>query len=189
MKKAFDPVLISPNVDGTTLTITIVNDKLDKISGTVFLDVFTLDGSRIFSTDIQGNIPSNSSTKIYNESVEEVLCGQKENNVYLFTYLETEDSTITENIFYFVDPKYLKLNLPKISPSIKKNQNEWIVSLTSSTLAKDVYLSFDTAMGKWSDNYFDLRPGVKKTVIFIPEIKIETPKPKLNIISLADINE
>ena len=189
VKKAFDPVLISPNVDGSTLTVTVVNDKLDKISGTLFLDVFTLDGLRIFSTDIQGNIPSNSSTKVYNESIEEVLCGQKKNNVYLFTYLETEDSTLTENIFYFVDPKNLKLKTPKFSTKIKKHQNKWIVSLTASTLAKDVYLSFDKAMGKWSDNYFNLRPGVEKTVIFTPGIKIKTPTPKLNIISIADIIE
>jgi beta-mannosidase len=81
------------------------------------------------------------------------------------------------------------LNPPKFSSSIKQNQNEWTVSLTASTLAKDVYLSFDTVMGKWSDNYFDLRPGAEKTVIFTPEIKIKTPKPKLNIISLADIIE
>ena len=61
--------------------------------------------------------------------------------------------------------------------------------MTASTLAKDVYLSFDTAMGKWSDNYFNLRPGVEKTVIFTPGIKIKTPRPKLNIISIADIIE
>jgi len=189
VKKAFDPVLISPDVEESTLTITVVNDKLKELSGTLFLDMFTLDGLRVFSIDSLVNIQANSALSVYTELTGELLCGQNENNVYLSTYIETGDSTLTENIFYFVDPKYLKLNPPKFSSSIKQNQNEWTVSLTASTLAKDVYLSFDTVMGKWSDNYFDLRPGAEKTVIFTPEIKIKTPKPKLNIISLADIIE
>jgi beta-mannosidase len=189
VKKAFGPVLISPDVKDSTLIITVVNDKLKELSGTLFLDVFTLDGLRVFSTDNSVSIQANSAISVYTESTGELLCGQNENNVYLSTYLVTGDSTITENIFYFVDPKYLKLKTPKFSTSIKKYQNEWIVSLTASTLAKDVYLSFDTLIGKWTDNYFDLRSGVEKTVIFTPEIKIETPKPKLNIISLADIIE
>ncbi|HJM46375.1 MAG TPA: glycoside hydrolase family 2 protein [Candidatus Marinimicrobia bacterium] len=189
VKKAFAPVLISPDVKDSILTITVVNDKLKGISGTLFLNLFTLDGLRVFSIDSLVNIKANSALSVYTESTGELLCGQNKNNVYLSTYLETGDSTLTENIFYFSDPKYLRLKPPKFSTSIKQNQNNWIVSLTASALAKDVYLSFDTVMGKWSDNYFDLQPGAEKTVIFTPEIDLKTLNPKLNIVSLADIIE
>jgi beta-mannosidase len=182
-------VLISPDVKDSILTITVVNDKLKGISGTLFLNLFTLEGLRVFSIDSLVNIKANSALSVYTESTGELLCGQNKNNVYLSTYLETGDSTLTENTFYFSDPKYLRLKPPKFSTSIKQNQNNWIVSLTASALAKDVYLSFDTVMGKWSDNYFDLQPGAEKTVIFTPEIDLKTLNPKLNIVSLADIIE
>ena len=37
------------------------------------------------------------------------------------------------------------------------------------------------------NNYFDLLPGREKTVTFKTNLKIETDKPKLNILTLEDV--
>ena len=188
VKKANEPILISPNVKNSQLNITIVNDRLYDVTGTLFLDVLTLNGDRIYSTEIHINLPQNSSTDAFNKSIEELLCGQENHQVFLYSYLKSDDSTISENIFYFTEPKNLGLSIPKISTSITSKNQNWIISLTSSTLTKNVFLSFEGIQGKWSDNYFDLLPVTEKTVTFVPEFQIETTKPKPKLMSLNHIN-
>lgn len=64
-----------------------------------------------------------------------------------------------------VKPKDLKLSDPKIS--FKLNGNKII--LKSSAFAKYVFLDLKGYTGKLSDNYFDLEPGVEKTITFSKE--------------------
>lgn len=64
-----------------------------------------------------------------------------------------------------VKPKDLKLSDPKIS--FKLNGNKII--LKSSAFAKYVFVDLKEYTGKLSDNYFDLEPGVEKTITFSKE--------------------
>ena len=91
------------------------------------------------------------------------------------------------NNFYFTKPKFLQLVSPKITTSTSKLDNKWEFSLLSTTLAKDVFLSIEGVEGNWSNNYFDLLPGREKTVTFKTNLKIETDKLKLNILTLEDV--
>ena len=52
--------------------------------------------------------------------------------------------------------------------------------------AKDVYLSTDEIEGFFSDNYFDLIPGVAKRITFQPKNKIDGIEGKIKVISLFD---
>lgn len=59
-------------------------------------------------------------------------------------------------------PKDLHLNKPTFKVTIKDNK----VFISSDTYAKYVYLSSESGKAFFSDNYFDLRPGEIKEVIF-----------------------
>ena len=187
VKKAFEPILITSSITDTIVTITIINDELDSISGNLFIDVFTFNGNRIYSTDLQLEIEPNSTTVSYSKTMEELLCGQEKNKVFLYAYIESNGENIAKNNFYFTKPKFLLLVSPKITTSTSKLDNKWEFSLLSTTLAKDVFLSIEGVEGSWSNNYFDLLPGREKTVTFKTNLKIETDKPKLNILTLEDV--
>lgn len=79
-------------------------------------------------------------------------------------------------------PKELKLTNPNISYRIKGNQ----VILTASSFAKYVFVDLAGYTGKLSDNYFDLQPGIVKTITFDPK-DLKTKQVRIKIKSLWDV--
>ena len=77
-----------------------------------------------------------------------------------------------------IKPKDLKLSDPKISYKVSGNK----ITLKSSAFAKYVFVDLKGYTGKLSDNYFDLEPGIEKTITFskddlktkVVEVKIKT---------------
>jgi beta-mannosidase len=58
--------------------------------------------------------------------------------------------------------------------------------LTTNTLAKNVYLTCSNANGFFSDNYFDLIPGIPKTITVKTQLQQDEFNRSLNIVSLVD---
>jgi beta-mannosidase len=69
----------------------------------------------------------------------------------------------------------------EIETKIEKKTEGFLVSLTSKTLQKDVFLSTDEK-GKFEDNFFDLLPNESKTILFLTESKT-APKLKLKTLN------
>jgi len=77
-----------------------------------------------------------------------------------------------------IKPKDLKLSDPKISYKVSGNK----ITLKASAFAKYVFVDLKDYTGKLSDNYFDLEPGIEKTITFskddlktkVVEVKIKT---------------
>ncbi|MHA7059704.1 glycoside hydrolase family 2 protein [Aquimarina sp. M1] len=68
-------------------------------------------------------------------------------------------------IFYFNKPKDLKLLPQAISKKMTKVDAGYEITLSSTTLQKDVFLYSD-GKGHFSDNYFDVLPNKEKILIF-----------------------
>jgi beta-mannosidase len=69
---------------------------------------------------------------------------------------------------------------------VKKVKGGYDIDLTSTRLAKSVFISCAGVEGLFSDNYFDLLPGVVKRVTFSTEAETGDIRGKLRIISLFD---
>lgn len=83
-----------------------------------------------------------------------------------------------------IRPKDLQLQAPGIS---WKQQGSTIL-LTAKSFAKYVFLDIPGYTGKFSDNYFDLEPGVEKKVSFDPKrLPASGGKLNLKIKSLYDV--
>ncbi|MBL0340174.1 MAG: hypothetical protein IPP71_04175 [Bacteroidetes bacterium] len=54
------------------------------------------------------------------------------------------------------------------------------IKIASNTLVKNLFLEFENIDGTFSDNYFDLLPGVEKIVLFTP-IKADVTDYKLQL--------
>ena len=87
-----------------------------------------------------------------------------------------------ESIFYLVKPKKLELPLKAIQKDVVKTDEGFIITLSSKTFQKDVFL-FCNETGHFSDNYFNLLPHERKQVVFKTKA---TELVDLQIISLND---
>jgi beta-mannosidase len=95
---------------------------------------------------------------------------------------------ISTGIFFFAKVKHLQLQQTNIAiKSVKSASGLPTYTLTSNTLAKNVYLWFENTEGTFSDNYVDILPGKPVTVTFTPRSSGTSVKEKMKVRSLNEV--
>jgi beta-mannosidase len=75
---------------------------------------------------------------------------------------------------------------PKIETTLSKNGEDYNVTLQSSKLARNVYLSFGDLNVETGDNYFDLLPAEPVTIRLKSSATLEQLKAALKTMSLTE---
>ena len=88
----------------------------------------------------------------------------------LLTLKDRKHREIARSVCYFAPTKELKLPDATVRCKVKRSEGRCTVTLYSSSLAKDVFIEIPVQGARFSDNFFDLLPGEKRTVT------IESPK-------------
>ncbi|MCB0527320.1 MAG: glycoside hydrolase family 2 protein [Saprospiraceae bacterium] len=187
MRDAFKPVAALPVVEDDILKIYGVSDLPEAVKVTVRVRAFSLDGKSLSdNTQLDTSIEPDSSRMIWQGYLKSVLDRNKEeSSVVEITLKNGEGATLSRRLFYLAPPR--KLHLPKTRIHMKVEQvNEgYRISLESDRLAKNVMLSAD-ADGFFSDNYFDMLPGERKTVLFRTNSVLDNPQSAFSLKSLVD---
>ncbi len=176
-KASFKNLLISPVIKEDKVSIHIINDDLSSYNDVLFVKIQDFNGNELWSYEEEVTVLENSSSVVYEFSLEEMIINLEE--VVLVTKFKEE-----EDHSYFVRPKELKLTDQNVSIlSIEKAEKGYDIMLQSKTLQKDVFLSSNTN-GKFSDNFFDLLPNEKRVVRYLTE---NSEKPEITIRTLNDV--
>ena len=174
-KKAFKNVIISTSEAEKKIKISIINDTFSEITDSLKITHLDFFGNILFEEKQLVTSPANSSEIIFNYSL------TQNNFDRTKTFLKL-NFRYSEYLHYFEVPKKLKLQKEDVMIEITKNESGFLISLHSETLQKDVFL-FSNSKGKWSDNYFDLLPGVDKEILFLTEVNI------VPIINIKTLNQ
>ena len=173
-KKSFKNLLISSAMEENKVSTYLVNDQIESITDIFTLKIFDFSGNELWSFEESVTALQNSSTKVHELSLEEMIINPEESVLVSSFHGET-------SYFYFVKPKDLLLPDFETSKfSVEKTKGGFNISLASPVLLKDVYLIPDT-QGKLSDNFFDLLPNEEKVIFFKTE---EKTVPKVDIRTL-----
>ena len=164
--KAFAPVLITTYMNGDKLEIYAVSDRLNDIKdATLKYDVISFDGKKLNSGKIKTDIPANSSTMIRAENTEHFAAKDMRDKAFIkFTLTDSKGKTLNETLRYFLFEKDMALPETEIKTKIKVEDGQYVMTLSSAKLAKDVFIEVPFQGADFSDNFFDLLPGEKKTV-------------------------
>ncbi|MBI9071343.1 MAG: glycoside hydrolase family 2 protein [Melioribacteraceae bacterium] len=180
-QKAFESIVIIPKPNGENLEVYIVSDKIEKVEAEIKAESFTFTGSKIKEQNFSVTVDPLTSKKMIELVNSEFLNGNEKEKTFLKLSLVKNGKVITEKLFYYVYPKEMILTKPVIEFSVKGNK----LTIKSDVLAKDVFLSWlGTSRKVLSDNYFDLLPGIEKTVTI--EQEGEFNNKDLKVISLWD---
>jgi len=185
VKKAYDDLLISFSEDNNNINIYCVNDKIQPVNADLSIELISFRGKEYFEKTIPVKI-SPGSGRIYYTLDKEKFNELNLNRVVLKATLSESGTAISENLYYFCQPKNLELTDPGIIRRIIPVNEGYRIILIAKSLAKNVYLSFDNYTGFFTDNYFDLLPGKEVTVEFLTKDGIGDPEGELKIISLVD---
>ncbi len=168
-KRAFEAVVVDVLRQGDSLSVYLLSDRLTPLENlTLELAVGHFDGKIAGKKkEVRAiRLPSNASPCIYRVSTDELLPAEAHHRCYLtLTLKEHSGKKMAETLYFFCKPKDMSLPKTDVKYSIKSMNGRCEVTLWSSRFAKDVFMEVPIQGARFSDNFFDLRPGEKKTVV------------------------
>lgn len=174
-RKSFAPDLVTIWLDNDAIQVCVVRDRLDGGPVTLTLRVMDFNGLVQKTVPMSFLLPANTSRIAFTESAAELLAGTAPETAFLHANM-TDDggNLLAENLLYFRPVK--DLMLPQAQPivAVKDMGNTFTLALSSSTLAKNLEIDIEGIDGIFSDNYFDLLPGIPAIVRFTPTAPTST---------------
>lgn len=168
----FAPVLLS--LDENHRELHVVSDLMQPLNGQLEVKVMDFSGKMRYHESLKVTNGANENRAYAVPGLESILHTLPSDSVYVKLELMEDGGLVAERYCYLVLPKYLKLRPLKLDMDVNPVKDGWSITLKSDVLAKDVWLYTDSADGVFSDNAFDLEPGVTKTVLFKPKKYVES---------------
>ena len=175
-KRAFAPILINPIRQNDSHNIYLISDCPDTKDHLMLeMKVTDFDGKKQ-GKPIRLNtlsVPANTSQCVYRIKPDIWLSPEEQQHCFMqLTLKDKAGNTLAETVYFFRKTK--DLLLPETTVSCKMKQKDGMCELTlfSPTLAKDVFIEIPLQGARFSDNFFDLLPRERKTVVITsPQIK------------------
>ncbi len=186
-RDAYRPVVALPILEDDILRIYGVSDSVRSVAVTLQVRAMTLDGTQLSNTTLPGlTISPDSSHMIYQGTLKTILDKHSpEDAVVEITLKNATGQQVYRRLYYAVPPKKLDLPRVKITTKIEQVNDGYQITLSGDRLAKNVFLQ-TAAEGNFTDNYFDLLPGERKTVLFKTKGIIENPQSAFKVKSLVE---
>ncbi len=180
VQKAYVPVLVSIAAEEGQVRAYVVNDLMKDEKARLELTLMDLEGKVIKRIEEKVLAKSNTSDVAWRMDKDAVLQGADPRKVILYAKLVNESQTLSENVFYFVAPRELDLPVADIRIEVKEAGGKKLVTVSSAKLAKNIWLLLDRDdKSHFSDNYFDLLPGMSRTVELETSLSLEAVKSEL----------
>lgn len=179
-KKFYNPILLSLEEDkeNSKLTVNVNNETLNDFDGFVMVTAMKLNGEVLWEDEIDVSMKALSAKNIREYSFDMSLKEKHDFSVY--ARLVVNGEVVSENDVEFVYDKHLQLIKPNIEIALEKEGNKYSLTFNSDVVAKYVEVKIEGYDFKFSDNFFNLIPGIEKTITFEcdDEIKVENIKLK-----------
>jgi beta-mannosidase len=185
VKRSFADVILTPTWFRDTLTIHLVSDVPKPVKGTLEVKIIDLNGKELKKFSQSVSMEGNTSRLLMSKPGKALLSGIDTTNAICLVKLYNGKQILTENHCFFTANKNLNLAKNTLSTHITPSGDSFAIEVTSTAFTRGVYLSTE-GEGFFSDNYFDLMPGEKKTITYTPQTKITGLEGKLKVFSLAD---
>jgi beta-mannosidase len=118
--------------------------------------------------------------------VTQLLAQRRRNQVFVDTQLLVAGKPVSRNLYFFTPMKDVELPQPEIKTNIEAAGDGYRVTLQSSQLARDVYISFADLDAKFSDNYIDLLPGETAQIDVKSKASLDQLRQAMKVVSIHD---
>jgi beta-mannosidase len=177
VKKAFEPLIVTAHHNSGELKIYSVSDMQEQINATLVAMFMDLRGTTFQTIEKPVLILPNTSVVISEQNISGWL-DKKENVVVSLEIIKGEE-VLADNIFYFTEPKYLNLGDPEIEFSLEKVPGGYLLNIVCGKLLKGLFIDTPDPDSHFSDNFFDLLPGRKKSVLIQTDMPLTVDDIKL----------
>ena len=169
----------------------MVSDRLKSTSGKLTVCVFRLDGSGVVKEfKKQITVPANTSTVVWKEAVDELLNGEKKEDVVVHVFYKDKTGTEYTNNYFLAKQKDMHYAAARINKDFVPTEGGYEVTLSCDMFARGVFLSLQGDIDNFiSDNYMDILPGKPVTLKVTTELPSLQFAEKLQVASFSDAVE
>ncbi|HLJ27958.1 MAG TPA: glycoside hydrolase family 2 protein [Candidatus Angelobacter sp.] len=186
-RRFYDDLLISPYVHDNKVDVFVVSDKLQPISGVIHYRMLDFTGHTLLDQTLQVQLPPQSSASYLLLDQSDLAQKGDPRQTFLVFDLEVGGQRVSRNLIFQDVTHNLKLPVaPRIETTITGSGPTYQVTLRSSELARNVYLSLGDLDARLSDNYFDLLPGEPQTITIKSASTQDQLKRAMKITSLME---
>jgi beta-mannosidase len=191
-RRFYSPLLVSgvEDVDSGSMEIHVTSDLTVAERGEVRWIATDPEGVRLLSGKVPVDILPGRDLLVKRLNLRELIKNKGSRNILIWLELLSRGKKRSENLVIFARPKHLELPRPRFSLFVSpgKEGKGFLVELSSDRTALWCRLEPTGGDVVFSDNFFHMRPGIKKRVEAVP-LKVTTLaafKKRLRIFSLVD---
>ena len=170
-KKFFSPLLICADIQSEIMSVYVVNDGDLIEKSKILIELYDIKGTLVFEEIVIMDINANSSTNVYSDKKEKVLNGLNAKNVMLRTSIDVDGVIVSTNDYLFEKPKFLKIDEQNFNVNVEKVDSLYNIDIESKSFLNRFYALCLNDSGVFSDNFFNMLPGEKRRIQFIPSEK------------------
>jgi beta-mannosidase len=187
-RRFYAPVLLSPHVEGEQVKLYVVSDRTRPVRAELRVRLLDFGGRALSETTSPVEVAPLQSRAYQTLAVGTLLKGRDASRVFLHCELLEGGLPVSSNTVYFKPFKELRLPAPEVSAQVARAAGGPVVTLSTDTLARGVYLSAEGLEGSFADNFFDLLPGRKLSVAFRARrnVSAEELRRRLRVRTLSD---
>jgi beta-mannosidase len=163
-RRFFAPIMLSIAETGAHMAVHVTSDAQQAWAGTVRWTLETLDGGVVKQGEQAITAAPLANTPVVEIDFAAEVNDSNQRDLIFVAELRQGDAVAGVNVATFVPNKHLALRKPTLEVSVTEQDGQLAVSLQSDTLARFVELSLAGADAVFSDNYFDLPAGRRRTL-------------------------
>lgn len=185
-RRFYSPILVSPQLKDGNVNVYAISDGTQPTSASLHVRLLTMEGRVLREETRQVTLPPLSSAQYLQWPMQTLLDKQTDlSDVFVTADLSVQGKEVSSNILYLLPTKQVHLQPASITSDLSKTADGYRLTLKSSVLARDVYVTFGSLEPKLSDNYFDLLPG-QPAEITITGGELSELRKNLKVVSLVD---
>ena len=186
-RRFYDDVLISPFLHDGKVDVYVVSDKLQSLSGTIHMRLLDFSGKLLSDQTKDVELPAQSSAIYFAVDQADLAAKADLRKSFLVFDLLVSGKQVSRNLIFFDVTHNLDLPVaPKIEASLAQTGSDYVITLKSPQLARNVYVSFGDLDIQTADNYFDLLPGEPARIRVSSKASLSQLQSALKVVSLTD---
>lgn len=163
-KRSFGRQILSFDEQEDCISIYGISDELENRNGKLSIQIVDFNGKKLWEAEGIKKLIGNTSTLLSTISKKEFKPFNLKNCVLIASFNFNGKSI--ESLHYFVKPKELELQNPKVEIEYVNTSQ---IKITSNILVKNLYLEAENVI--FEDNFFDVLPNEPKIIQASKEIK------------------
>ena len=189
-RRFYAPVLVSPAVENGQLNVYIVSDKTAPLNAQLRLRIMDFHGKILQQQTQPVTIPALSSKVYIDLPLSQFINVNGTDSAAIFgaADLSIDGKPLSSNTVYFAPTKLVQAQLPPepIQTELSGKNGTYTLKLSSSGLARSVYVSFGDLDATFSDNYIDLLPGEPQTITITSNAEADALRTSMKVVSLGE---